>query len=300
MTLATEKSQTLTSTPSVSKKAQTARDWLKAQIARSKTEGIFTENVKLTPELAEALLENNPDNRSISQLNVERLAKDLKEGTFAANGQTLVVAKTGELNDGQHRCWAVIESGVAFKAIIVFGVDRDTRTTLDQGIQRRASHFLQMLGYKNTIVLAAAGAFAWQYKNLGRFADTSSQRPTKQEVLTFIENNPDLEQSILHLRTNVTSSPITTFCHWAIKRVAGEARATEFMEKLQSGTDLGAKSPILYARNRLLAMRNHKKATSEEKVLLILRAWNAYATGHESVRTLQTGGRAGQFPRIEK
>lgn len=145
----------MTAVPLFNKPAANVGDQLSAWIARGRHE-VFTVTTVLTPELARLLLANNPLNRAVKwgdgrgTRSVLAYASMMQRGEWLLNGSTLVVADTGELNDGQHRCEAVIHANVAVPVQIVFGVERETRATLDQGVGRTPGNVLAMAGVKNS------------------------------------------------------------------------------------------------------------------------------------------------------
>ncbi len=87
----------------------------------------IVEIVTLTPALARLLMTRNAENRPISEVNLERIKRDIRAGHFAFNGEAVVVSSSGELNDGQHRARAVAETGLPIQTVIVFGPQRETR-----------------------------------------------------------------------------------------------------------------------------------------------------------------------------
>jgi len=52
---------------------------------------------------------------------VERIAKQIRQGKWKYNGDTIKIAATGDVLDGQHRLWAIIESKTAVETVIVYG-----------------------------------------------------------------------------------------------------------------------------------------------------------------------------------
>lgn len=132
----------------------TTKQQLNAWLERALHE-VFTVTTTLTPELAHLLLENNPMNRTKvwgvkkGTRSIAAYAGMMARGQWKLNGSTLVVASSGELNDGQHRCEAAILSGSSVPVQIVFGVDRESRETLDQGVARTGGNVLAMDGVKD-------------------------------------------------------------------------------------------------------------------------------------------------------
>lgn len=251
--------------------------WLEKEIAASRRTPV-TKTITLTPALARVLLDRNAHNRKISETAVAKYARDMSNGAWEFNGEPIIVASDGYLNDGQHRCEAVIASGVSIRAVIVIGTDRTSRFTVDQGRARTAGDFLGMSGHADSLALAAAAGFVWQHAEHGKLSGQQAFRPTKGEILKTVDANPDLAKSLAAIASRgsdlVGGRGMLAFCHFLFSRKAPRADADEFMKSLVSGESLGANDPILYARNRLTAMRGRLRPN--EKAELVIRAWNAH------------------------
>lgn len=274
-----------------------AAEWLEGHIAKSQDK-ITTVVADLTPALARVLLNRNEGNRKISDTIVTAYARDMANGAWQFNGEPIIVSADGQLNDGQHRCDAVIYADTAIPAIFVFGVHRETRTTLDQGKMRSVGDFLSMGGHVNVNQLGAAAHAAWQYQMFGRLANGSSARATKSEVIAFIDANPDIIKSVAFTHRKgadaVGGRPTLAFVHWTLWQKSGRQKADLFIDNLIDGADLSAKSPLLYVRNRLIAGRG--KLRANDRAELIFKAWNAERRG-EAVRHFET---TGQLPKLER
>lgn len=274
-----------------------AADWLEAQIAKSRN-GVVSQIAELTPALARVLLNRNEDNRKVSDIIVASYARDMRNGAWQFNGEPIIVSADGKLNDGQHRCEAVVQADVSVRMLFVFGVHRSTRTTLDQGKIRSVGDFLSMGGHVNVNQLGAAAHAAWQYLAYGQLATGSSKRATKSEIIAFVEANPDIIKSVAFTHRKgadaVGGRPTLAFVHWALWQKCGRIKADGFIEKLIDGADLSSKSPILYARNRLINGRGRLKAN--ERAELIFKAWNAYRL-NETPRHFET---TGSLPKLER
>lgn len=74
----------------------------------------FSERVRyvdLTPELAKTLLDqSHPNQRPVSQSWVQQLSNAIRDGDFIASQQTLQIDENGKFFNGQHTCWAVLET----------------------------------------------------------------------------------------------------------------------------------------------------------------------------------------------
>ena len=79
----------------------------------------------ITPEIAEAYMERNKINRSVSNHTVAKYANDMSNGMWQINGEPIVFDVNGNLKDGQHRLLAVIRAGVPVSMLVVRGVSED-------------------------------------------------------------------------------------------------------------------------------------------------------------------------------
>ena len=105
---------------------------------------IITKTLDITPDMAAQMLERNTMNRNISQLNVTRYANDMASGAWEQNGETIKIAEDGTILDGQHRLWAIIESGVTVTMIVVYNVRKEAVGSIDSGVTRLFHHLLKI------------------------------------------------------------------------------------------------------------------------------------------------------------
>ena len=110
--------------------------------------------IRLTPELAREWLETMPEyQRSASAVVVAEYAKDMADGRWVeGTGDAIRFNKQGQMIDGQHRCLAVIESGISINVTIIEGLDDEVYLVLDKGRKRTAA---DAIGGKNANVRAA-------------------------------------------------------------------------------------------------------------------------------------------------
>lgn len=101
-----------------------------------------TELMTITPELAKQMLTANVANRDIRWWWVSALSDAIKRGEFEATHQGIAFDDMGRLADGQHRLYAVIESGVSIPMMVSFGLPQSAVKLIDQGIKRTVSDIL--------------------------------------------------------------------------------------------------------------------------------------------------------------
>lgn len=265
--------------------------WLGPRLARGRRE-IFSEVVDLTPELAELLLANNPENRQLKVQKLDVFKRDIEDGRWKLNGEAVIVARTGELNDGQHRCRAVVESGRPIKVLMTFGPERETRTTIDTGTARTPGDLLQMSGYRDGNNVAAIAAFIWQVEKFGSVplgATNGASRPTKAEVQEVVERHQkriyESFGAFPHTGLGkIASLSQLVFCHAYLCLATGlDAEITAFMTALVTGEKQSDKDPIFVARERLLAEK-HRRPYPARNMETVFRAWNMHRKRQTTTR----------------
>lgn len=248
--------------------------------------------IDLTPALAALLLDRNPANRKINQTMVERYAYEIMGGRWVFNGEPIIVSDTGELNDGQHRCAAVVEAGKAISVLMIVGVPRETRVTLDQGKMRTIGDYLSMEGHANGNFIGAAANIIWQVKARGMFTVGGRNSATKGEIMELVANNPGIERSFAVVDSRYASAvggkTVLTASHFLISQAGKRDDVDRFFICLLDGAGLKAGDPILYLRNRLINERGRMSAA--DKLELIFKAWNAWRRGERVSRMLLVGG----------
>jgi hypothetical protein len=207
---------------------------------------------------------------------IDRYVTDIKNGSWDLNGESIKISVAGFLNDGQHRCHAVVLAGIPIKTLIIFGCERESRLTLDQGAIRSTGDYLGMDGVESSNVAAAAARLVCEYRNGGKLSLNRSARPTKAQVIEAFRSNPGLSDSIRFAGKNgvgvIGGKSLIAFCHYILSEI-DPAVASNFILKLIVGDELSTKDPIFLCRKRLLA---DKRLLQSEKVELIFRAWNAH------------------------
>lgn len=149
-----------------SREGAAAKDWFANSVAtalRSMSTSVHT----ITPECAQVLLQNNPNNRRIKADNLEYLMRDLTAGAWQPNGETIIVLRNGDVGDGQHRCWATLLTGLSLETATTFGVSETAVNTIDIGAKRTASDRLVMRGQTDAVVVAATASVLFEL-DMGR------------------------------------------------------------------------------------------------------------------------------------
>lgn len=289
-----------------------ASAWFDDMVARGlegmRTEGkpyTFTDD--LTPERAHVLLSknsrgNNDHNRTLSETSIEQFTKDIANGNYPLNGESIIVSGDGFLNDGQHRCHAVIRAGKPITTVFVFGPERETRTTVDQGKIKTGADYLSMEGIPDATNVAATAGLVWQYRNLGLVSRNQTLRANKSEIRKILHDEPKIFESVKAIpfegAGRVGGRSLLSFCYHIFAEATSTGIADEFFAQLIGGTNLSPSSPILRTRNRLMERKPFIGALPiSAKAELLFRTWNAWRKGEEGRRSVALTG--DRLPNVE-
>lgn len=270
------------------------RQWLSNRIQRARN-GVFSEVVELSPSIATELLENNPTNRPVTRSRIETYAKDIVEGRWQLNGEPIIISREGLLNDGQHRCNAVIKAERSIPTLVVFGVDRESRKTTDIGAAKTAGSFAGMDGIPNANTVAGIARLVLCYRETGGVQNT--RLVTNTQVSEFIADNTEsiveMGRTANHYQRDLVrlvSPTVFGFCYYICAEKSREA-ADEFYHAVATGEMLASNDPAFIVRSRFASLG---KAARQAKAELMFHGWNAFRRGEK--RTLLRV--LGQFPEL--
>ena len=144
--------------------------------------------ITVTSLLAEYILKLNfPHNRRTKPIKIKEYAKDMEEGKWVLNGETIKFADDGYLHDGQNRMKACIRAGVPFTTDIRFGIPASAFSTIDTGKSKTGEDMLTNAGYTNTT--KRAGALRW----LMNFQSSNIQNRTTYPTQELLNRQKKLD-----------------------------------------------------------------------------------------------------------
>lgn len=91
---------------------------------------------KISPDRAEQFINHNKANRKLRDGIVEKYAHDMKHGKWTECTVPIAFYEGGDIADGQHRLWAIIESKTTQKFFIVRNLPREAGLNIDTGLGR--------------------------------------------------------------------------------------------------------------------------------------------------------------------
>lgn len=247
--------------------------------------------VELTPELASSLLDRNLRNRKVSGKNYALVLRAIRNGEWRLNGEAIKLDTNGFMLDGQHRCRAVVESGVSILTLLIEDLEPDTQDTMDTGKSRSLADILQIRGEASATSLAAVIRRVYLWKSYGlRSATVSSYPTTNHECLQFFAQNQWIRDLVTPAKRIARMSKLPGSLAGLLMTVFNDIDSDDsdyFFDRLCDGENLPAGSPILLLRKSLINL-HESKGTSNQTYMaaLVVKAWNKYRAG-ESLGTLK-------------
>jgi hypothetical protein len=244
----------------------------------------------IPPKVARTLLAREGTNREMRGKLKSRYATSLSEKRWQLNGETVKVATTGAVIDGQHRLQACVEANTTFRTFFAGGLDPESFQTIDVGLRRQPADILAMRGYRYSHALAAAAANLYRHE---RNSWAAREHVDPQELLAVLERHPGMMELAPRAasRTTITSllRPSVAVFSYYVFHDRDPVLADQFLDAIQSGADLRKDDPFLLLRERLVELaleaRGRKVYTrATGYIALCFRAWNMKRQ-HETVRS---------------
>lgn len=109
-----------------------------------KSSAMFGRVEWITPERAKELRENAVTNRTLKSKNLERIKRAIVTGKFVPTHQGIAIDSEGHMFDGNHRCQAVIDTGISTRMFVVYNAPNVI--PIDSGTGRSEKDQLYMAG----------------------------------------------------------------------------------------------------------------------------------------------------------
>ena len=252
----------------------------------------------VTPELALEFLKHNTNNRKMSNVKLKQYMQAMLANKWRLNGDTIKIAKSKRLLDGQHRLLAIVETNIPQPMNVVYDLDEDVIQTIDCGANRRANHILDFNGESNTIGLAAS---LNALKRLTSKNWSVRDGYTNDEIMQALEQHPTIRDCYAKARKWQTFGALQGTWQAALYYLFQKKdplQADQFFERLSSGVDLKATDPVWVLRKKLIENKtSDARLQSIQLAALVIIAWNAVRAG-KIISRLNWKKESEQFPEI--
>lgn len=249
------------------------------------------------------MLEYNTLNRPLNEQHVKRIAAQIIAGKWRFNGDTIKKSTNGDILDGQHRLWAIVESKMSVKTIIVSGIERDAFATIDTLRKPRSGGDVLALSGATRHRQYTSAALQWLLRYQRGIIETY-QKPTNRiensDIEMMYESNKGIERAIERVAKlrGLANPSIVGFFYYVLSN-----RSPELAERLAhilenpAGTNMN--DPFFRLRMYFTSERTRKDPVVS--IALMIKAANA-AYHKQEVRNLMwrnQGERPEPFPKLE-
>jgi len=241
----------------------------------------------ITPRKAKSILSTNTNNRKINPRHVSRLARQMVNGDWIYNGQSIVLNDKGKLLDGQHRLMACIESNASFVTELIKGVtSTHAFETIDTGKARSSADILGIEGFKNTNHLASIARLIISYSRqddkrewrLGRICDATNKEVLDcANDLTLRIGANRVSEIIYKSKKIKGSGAAIMFGAFMLDEIDPEL-TNQFLDKIGNVLFYGLDDPCKRFFEYLTMFRN-RPTNAETKTQLLgafFKAWNSF------------------------
>jgi hypothetical protein len=246
--------------------------------------------VSITPTQAVKLLEAHQAvveasglsslNRIINDNTVTQYGNDMANHKWVENGESIKIAKSGRILDGQHRLWACVNATATFKTLLVTGFEdnevESVFVTTDIGRVKIPSAFLSASGVGYGGMVAPAIRYILGYK---QHATLNKQHMfTTPQVVEYgrahTERLVDSAAFVAKYQGYAPTSILTAWHYLFFEK--NQEEAAQFIIDLKDGSGLNKGDPVHAMRERLIQNKGNRATKMSAKSIFAmgLHMWN--------------------------
>lgn len=151
--------------------------------------------VDVTPDLAVKWLERNTRNRPLRQYRIDSYAADMREARWMISPDGIAFDRDGNVVNGQHRLWTVIESGCTVPMMVMRGLDPNVISVLDDHLKRNLRDVVNIkrpgASVQSIHCAIAAKLMETSLDVTAMNADKSKRRTTRQQQMDVLDRHWD-------------------------------------------------------------------------------------------------------------
>lgn len=230
---------------------------LRLDVADVANKGMFaspwTGFLEFSPPIAQAFLDLNHNNRTVSPKTVEKYVETMQRDQWMPEiGTPIAVSEKGELQNGQHRLLALIAANKTVLMNASFGVSEDALLFFDGGRTRTVADNAGLMGVSHSqFVSACANVLS---NVVGGVTGRSLQAP---DVVQFSDENSDafgwlFSAGFPELKKSYVNGPLVLAYRTNPEKVA------EWTQGFRTGENLPTGSPIAAARQMLFVSKSSR------------------------------------------
>ena len=279
---------------------------------------IEIKTMSIGPDQAKALLSRNIKNRDLSQSFVNRYAADMLNHNWSDDVSMIRVDKEGNLQDGQHRLEAVVQSGTTQSFVVAENCPVEDFKKLDLGRGRTSRDALTVLGYKRPRIMSGAIRLVSLW-NRGKLTESTVKYQTESgtpnvnshlskadtiiQAIKYAEKHPmvnPLIESACGFQKSFRIVPASVFGAFLFKANELGDTTTDFAKEfLAEFVDCNGKpgtaTHSLFTKLVQQSKQNINYGLPNRLALFVV-AWNAWIKGKPRIQIIAKGG----VPKMEQ
>jgi hypothetical protein len=265
--------------------------------------------VTVTPKLARELLALNTHNRRIRARHVAYLAAEILGDRWCLTNDAVTISKSGILLNGQHRLMAIVEARRPAKLLILRGAEDASQVVTDIGNRRNLQDALAVAGFENLAGLASIVTFIFRMTDseLTFPATRAKKYPYQPQIDFAVKQEEQLTRALrlsVHVRQYLRFPGSIIGGLWYLQAELDQDDADAFWETIAAGVGLEEADPRLTWRRWVERQQAQSRAvttTTDAKVALTIKAWNAWRAGANiQLLSWRPGGANPEpFPRLQ-
>jgi hypothetical protein len=256
--------------------------------------GVYT----LSPATSALLhLRYNPHNRDTNVAKVREYARRMGDGQWQWNNQVPGFYVTGEIADSGHRFAAAAIAGFTWETVIIFGIDREAITTIDDGTRRHGYDAAKLNGvdeakFKESVLKTATTyltkAGAANVLDLRSITEVNAALKSENARLSHaIEIGRASRNNLVNAVLSETISSVTAYL--MLTHGWPEGRIREKLSLFNSGqAQSGEHEPFFVAAAAIDKAHNKSNArhrlTTNHEIGVVLKVMDLSARGAVAVR----------------
>jgi hypothetical protein len=230
--------------------------------------GVYSQWLEVTPEVAEAFLKKNDINRRVKVNPLSRLVRQMQSGQYRLTHQGVAFDTDGRLADGQHRLKAIVETKRPQWLLVTWNLPTASREVIDTGTTRSTADNYRVAGYgkiSNSVVATLNIAVGGRKSLCPNWVAANRLTPSQIRDL-FDDWSQELEAVLPFSTHKACNSVAIAICIRAILSGQNRDRVLDFLQRLSDGQcrddgDFGA----LRLRDAVISRALGTSGTAERK-----------------------------------
>ena len=242
-----------------------------------------TEIIVVTPEIAQAWLDKNHENRKPVKRYVDQYARDMKSGSWAMTYDPIRFDSDSNLIDGQHRLLACIQAKKSFETVVVYGLPKNCKNLIDTGRSRTPRDIFAMQGMGNTSHVATAIRILLMEK----YGGDGKNAFTHTDYMAALNRHPALPMWVPSTNNSAVPYGISRgavgYVAYIGAHILGKKnRVNDMLAVLKSGIPDYDGDPIHKYRERILRQRAEGSLRGDRQAgfWTLKHCWNLFSARH--------------------